>query len=68
MPRQSPAILIQDLPGDSYRTLTEAQQGALKATAIDLAAVLRALLVSGVLIQENGRIVPNKSNKRLLNA
>jgi hypothetical protein len=68
MSRQSPVVLIQELPGELHHTLVEAQQGALKATASDLAAVLRALLASGVLIQENGRIIPKKSNERLPNA
>lgn len=68
MSHQGPALLIQEDPGDLYLTLEEAQKSALKATASDLAVVLRGLLASGVLVEENGRIIPNKSIERIPNA
>lgn len=58
MPRQSPDLTLEELSGNQYPDLAAAQQAALKATAHDLAAILRALLASGVLVQVNGRIVP----------
>lgn len=60
MAPKTPDLILQEIPGDYYPTLAAAQQAALKATARDLAAVLRALLDSGVLIQVNGRIIPAK--------
>jgi hypothetical protein len=61
MSRTSPDLTILELPGELYPSLATAQQAALKATARDLAAVLRSLLAEGILVQVNGRIIPAKS-------
>jgi hypothetical protein len=59
MPRKSPDFSFEEIPGDLYADLNAAQQAALKATAHDLATTLRTLLAAGILVQENGKIVPN---------
>jgi hypothetical protein len=58
MPKKSPDLNVTELPGDSYSDLAAAQRAAIKATAHDLAKVIRDLLEAGVLVQVNGRIVP----------
>lgn len=58
MPCKSPDLTLEELPGDLYPSLAAAQRAALMATASDLAAILRSLLASGVLVQRDGRIIP----------
>lgn len=48
-----------EMPGDQYQNLVYAQKAALKATAADLVEIVRSLLVSGVLIVDKGKIIPN---------
>jgi hypothetical protein len=59
MPRKSPNLKLEEIPGNQYQNLEDAQSAALKATAADLAETMRALLESGVLIVENGKAVPD---------
>lgn len=59
MPRQSPVVTLEESPGTKYPDLTAAQRHSLAETACDLAATIRALLESGALVNQNGRIIPN---------
>lgn len=59
MPRKSPDLTVTEMSGSQYPTLAAAQRAALEATAHDLAGIIRALLAAGVLVQRDGRIVPN---------
>jgi len=59
MPRQSPVVSLDEVSGTKYPDLTAAQQHSLAETASDLAATIRALLASGALVNQNGRIIPN---------
>jgi hypothetical protein len=59
MPRKSPSFEIEERSGNQYPNLEEAQKAALKATAADLVERIRSLLVSGVLIVDKGKIIPN---------
>jgi hypothetical protein len=63
MPRKSPDFTLEENSGDQYPDLATAQRAALKATAADLVTILRALLASGVLIQQAGKIVPYRNDK-----
>jgi hypothetical protein len=58
MSRKSPDISLEELPGTLYSDLAAAQRACLKSTAMDLAATLRALLLSGDLVILNGKIIP----------
>jgi hypothetical protein len=64
MTRTSPDLILTEVPGSLYPTLAAAQQAALKATAHDIAATLRALLAAGVLVQVNGKIVSQSDRNR----
>jgi len=63
MPGKSPNLKLEEMPGNQYQNLEDAQSAALKATAADLAETMRSLLESGVLTVENGRVVPNADRK-----
>lgn len=63
MPRKSPDFTLEEIPGDQYADLTAAQQAALKATAADLAGIIRSLLAAGVLVQIEGKIIPNPKKR-----
>jgi hypothetical protein len=63
MPKKSPDLTLEELPGDLYPSLAAAQEVALKATAYELAAVVRSLLESGVLVQVDGRIILAKGER-----
>ncbi|RJP49324.1 MAG: hypothetical protein C4583_12650 [Anaerolineaceae bacterium] len=59
MSRQSPVVTLEEIPGTKYPDLAAAQQHSLAETASDLTATIRALLESGALVNQNGRIIPN---------
>lgn len=59
MPRKSPALEIHELPGEKFPDLATAQQHSLAETASYMAATIRALLDAGVLVNQNGKIIPN---------
>jgi len=59
MSRKQFDIVVADIPGDQYPTLQDAQRAALRATAYDLAATVRALLASGRLVQRGNQIIIN---------
>ena len=51
------------MPGSQYQNLEDAQSAAFKATVADIVETMRSLLESGVLIVENGKVVPNPDKK-----
>jgi hypothetical protein len=59
MPRKTPDMKIEVMPGAQYPDLESAQRAALPSLAEDLAETLRRLLAEGWLINSNGRIIPN---------
>jgi hypothetical protein len=59
MSRQSPVVSLEEISGTKYPDLAAAQRHSLAETASDLAATISALLSSGVLVNQNGRIIPN---------
>jgi len=57
--RTSPKIQVEEISGDQYPDLNEAQKAALPQLAENLQAVIRDLLARGVLVNVNGKIIPN---------
>ena len=64
MRRKEPVYLLEEKPGDLYPDLATIQQQALDMLAGDLAESLRALLAMGLLIEKDGRIIPNPEKVR----
>lgn len=52
-------ISLFEKSGSVYQDLLEAQKQGLTATAADIATCLRTLLDTGILIYQNGKIIPN---------
>ena len=67
--RTSSPIQVKEISGDHYPDLVTAQAKAVKNIAADFAAIIRRLQADGVLINDNGRIIPNpermQSNEQL---
>jgi len=57
--RTSSPIQVKEIGGDKYPDLMTAQVNALQSVAIDFAAIIRNLQRDGLLINDNGRIIPN---------
>ena len=65
MPRKSPPITIDEIPGDQYADLESAQSAAKSLLADNLASVIRGLLERGVLVMVDGKIVPNPEGNKI---
>ena len=61
--RQSKITHIEEIPGDQYSTLAEAQQAARAPIASALADVMRRMIESGLLEIKDGRIQPRGSHE-----
>jgi hypothetical protein len=59
MARRSLEIVAEEIGGKQYPDLQTAQAQALPLVAANLAVTIRRLLANGLLINENGRIIPN---------
>jgi len=57
--RTSSPIQVKEISGDHYPDLMTAQAKAVKNMAADFAAIIRRLQADGVLVNVNGRIIPN---------
>lgn len=55
--RKSEPFTVEELSGEQFTDLAEAQHAALPALASDLASVLRAMIARGDLSVESGRVV-----------
>jgi hypothetical protein len=62
VPKKTPAVTIEENTGDKFPSLATAQRSALTATVADIANTIRDLLTAGVLINQNGRIIPAPSH------
>ncbi len=60
MARKAPQIEIQEIPGDHFPDLEAAHRAALDPLAAHLANLIRDLLASGRLVNDNGKIIPNR--------
>jgi hypothetical protein len=67
--RKSSPIQVKEISGDHYPNLVTAQDKAVKGIASDFAEIIKRLQADGLLINDNGRIIPNpermQSNERL---
>jgi len=57
--RKPPTLQVEEISGDEYPDLESAQRAALPAMSESLQAVIRDLLEKGVLLNVDGRIIPN---------
>ncbi len=57
--RKSPAIQVEEISGDQYPDLETVQSAALSLLADNLSFVIRSLLERGVLVNVDGKIIPN---------
>ena len=57
--RKSPVLQIEEISGDQYPDLETAQTAALPLLADNLVSVIHDLLERGVLLNVNGKIIPN---------
>jgi hypothetical protein len=57
--RSSPTIQVKEISGDHYPDLVTAQAYAIQNIASDFAVMIRRLLADGLLVNDNGRIIPN---------
>lgn len=62
MPKKTPVVTIEENPGDKFPSLATTQRAALTATVAEIANTIRDLLTAGVLINQNGRILPAPSH------
>ena len=60
MPRKAPTISIEVKAGDKYASLDEAFNVALPLIAHDMATTIQKLLEQGLLISQNGKIIPSR--------
>jgi len=59
MAPKSPTLSLEEISGEIFPNLAAAQRSTLAETASDLLSTLRALLDTGALVNQNGRIIPN---------
>jgi hypothetical protein len=57
--KKAPALQLEEISGDKFLSLEEAQRAALAGTASDLAETFRRLLADGWLIEREGQVIPN---------
>lgn len=58
MSRKAPVIAIEEESGDKFPDLETAQNAALSLLSANLQAVIRDLIERGILINDNGKIIP----------
>lgn len=59
MPKKTPDMKIEIMPGAQFPDLESAQRAALPSIADDMAETMNRLLLEGWLIMVDGRIIPN---------
>ncbi len=55
--RNSAIFAVEEIGGQQFATLADAQRAALSTLAADVAATLRAMIDAGALAIESGRVV-----------
>jgi len=63
--KHSPAILVEEIPGDRYPDLETAQRVALPTIAANFQTVIQDLVARGVLVQVDGKLIPNPSMEKV---
>ncbi len=61
MRRKNQDFQLEEIPGDQYPNLQDAQRAALHPAAFDLAANLRRLLATGRLVNDHNKITVPRS-------
>ena len=62
--RKPPDLQVEEISGDQFPDLETAQSAALSLVADNLQSVIRDLLKRGVLVNDNGRIIPNPQGSK----
>jgi hypothetical protein len=60
--RKAPALQVEEISGNQFPDLETAQRASLPAMSESLQAVIRDLLERGVLVNIDGKIIPNPQN------
>jgi hypothetical protein len=63
--RKSPALQVEEISGDQYPDLATAQSAALPLLADNLQSVIRDLLERGILVNVDGKIIPNPNIEKV---
>jgi len=56
--KKTPPLQVEEISGDQYADLKTAQSAALSSLSVSVQVVIRDLLERGVLINDNGKIIP----------
>ena len=59
MARKIPNLTLEEIPGNEVSALDAVQRAALPLISANLQTVIRDLLARGVLVETNGKIIPN---------
>ena len=59
-----PGFALEEIGGDHFADITQAQQAALSQLAADMANTLRALIASGALAVQGGRVIVTEVKTR----
>ena len=60
--RKPPTLKVEEIPGNQFPDLETAQRASLPAMSESLQAVIQDLLARGVLVNIDGKIIPNPQN------
>jgi hypothetical protein len=63
--RKSPGLQVEEISGDRYPDLATAQSAALPLLADNLQSVIRDLLERGILVNVDGKIIPNPNIEKV---
>ena len=56
--KKTPPLQVESISGDQHDDLRSAQSAALPSLSASVQAVIRDLLERGVLVNDNGKIIP----------
>ncbi|HNB53306.1 MAG TPA: hypothetical protein PK530_15250, partial [Anaerolineales bacterium] len=65
MSRKPHALNIEENGGEIYATLTEVQDATMSSLATEIVANLRVLYAKGIMINQDGKMIPNPQNSTL---
>lgn len=62
MARKTHPIHIEENGGEIYATITEVQDAMMSSLAAEIVANLRVLYAKGIMINENGKMIPDPNH------
>lgn len=65
MARKTHPIHIEENGGEIYATITEVQDAMMSSLAAEIVANLRVLYAKGIMINQDGKMIPNPQNSTL---